>query len=226
MDIVYILGTGSRYNDDEIRYSLRSLINLPHDNVYVIGEKPDFFSDNVIHIPAEDPFDVKQKNAFHKLTIACNTKEISDDFILMNDDFFILKPVDDVPHYYKRSLEDSIKYHISEKGDYYEAMVHTFNLLKKKGKDFSHHSPFVYNKKRLLTLLKKEYGGTVHLRTLYANKSKIEGIQRKDVKVRDKKDFEEMKNGDIISTDDLSFGSNRFQNIIKSLFPKKCKYEK
>lgn len=225
MDIVYILGTGSRFNDEEIRYSLRSLKNLPHDKVFVIGEKPDFFSDEIRHIPAQDPFDVKQQNAFHKLSIACDTEEISDDFVLMNDDFFILNPIDEVKHYYRDTLDNSIANHPSHSGDFYEAMVFTRDLLGG-GKDFAHHSPFVYNKKRLSKLLKKKYDSTVNLRTLYANTEQIEGLQRKDVKCTDKKSFYEMLYGDIISTDDLVFGSNRFQRMIKTYFPEKCKYEK
>lgn len=225
MDIVYILGTGSRFDDEEIRYSLRSLCNLPHNNVYVIGEKPDFFSDAIRHIPAEDPYEVKQQNAFHKLRIACEVEDISDDFILMNDDFFILKTIDNVEYYYRDTLDNSIAKHPSNSGDFYNAMVFTRDLLGG-GKDFAHHSPFVYNKKRLSKLLQKEYGSVVHLRTLYANTWQIEGIQREDVKCTDKKSYLKLIEGDMISTDDLIFGSNRFQKKIKQLFPEICKYER
>lgn len=49
MDVLYILGSGSPFNNDELRYSLRSLekngVNV--SRVIVVGENPGFLSENV-----------------------------------------------------------------------------------------------------------------------------------------------------------------------------------
>jgi len=89
MDIVYILGTGSLAQDEEIRYSLRSIEKHMQDldNVYVVGERPDFLI-NIKHISCKDPHGEKWKNAHHKIMTACNLGELSEEFLLMNDDFF------------------------------------------------------------------------------------------------------------------------------------------
>ena len=43
MDIVYILGNGSKFNNEEIRYSLRSLEKFVNfDRVFIVGECPKF----------------------------------------------------------------------------------------------------------------------------------------------------------------------------------------
>jgi hypothetical protein len=73
IDVVYILGKGSTWSDNEIRFSLRSVdINLEHRGVFIIGDKPDFINTkHLTHIPAEDIHTEKLKNALHKLKIAC-----------------------------------------------------------------------------------------------------------------------------------------------------------
>jgi len=93
MDAVYILGNGSLANNDEIRISLRSLEKYMLDlgNVYIIGELPDF-AKNVIHLPSKDYSVDKWKNAYNKVKNACQIDDLSDEFLLMNDDFFMLEP--------------------------------------------------------------------------------------------------------------------------------------
>lgn len=97
-DIVYILGTGSIFNNEELRYSLRSVQMFIKGvrNVFVVGEDPGFLSDNVIYIPAKDiyPCDLKNKdrNLWHKLEIACRHPLISEDFLFSADDNLVLKP--------------------------------------------------------------------------------------------------------------------------------------
>jgi len=102
MDVVYILGKGSQYDDEELRYSLRSLcINmLDLHRVIVVGEKPSWLKD-VHHIPCEDRHEKRWKNALEKTRMAATAPGITDEFLLMNDDFFALKPFNgaDMPFY-------------------------------------------------------------------------------------------------------------------------------
>jgi hypothetical protein len=90
MDVVYILREW--YSDClELRYSLRSLENIEHWKVFFIWWCP-WWAKNIVHIKAADPYQVKSLNALHKIKIACSDERISDDFILMNDDFYITRP--------------------------------------------------------------------------------------------------------------------------------------
>lgn len=93
MDAVYILGTGSKANDLEILYSVRSLTRHMLDlrAVYVVGEETPHLP-GVINISASDTSKEKWKNAYHKTLKACSIEGISDNFLLMNDDFFMLDP--------------------------------------------------------------------------------------------------------------------------------------
>lgn len=97
IDVVYVLGTGSRWSDNELRFSLRSLEkNLKEfRNIYVVGECPGFLQ-NVIHVPAVDIFEPAVNadgNIITKVLEACECMELSDDFLFINDDHLVLQPV-------------------------------------------------------------------------------------------------------------------------------------
>lgn len=89
MDVVYILGDGSVCGDEEIKYSVRSLVTHMVDlrNVYVVGAEPRTLP-NAIHIQAADESNKFWLNAYKKTLRACEIEELSEQFILMNDDFF------------------------------------------------------------------------------------------------------------------------------------------
>ena len=57
MDILYVVGRGSTWNNNELKYSLRSIakngINV--DRVFIVGYIPDFINrEEVICLPFED----------------------------------------------------------------------------------------------------------------------------------------------------------------------------
>lgn len=89
IDVVYPLGTGSRWANNELRYSIRSVIkhftNLR--NIVVIGEKPRWLT-QCIHIALGD-LESKDVNIRHKLKAACNDNRISETFIYAADDKFM-----------------------------------------------------------------------------------------------------------------------------------------
>lgn len=107
MDVVYILGSGSVWNDNEIRYSLRSLYDNVFDlgTVFVVGERPDWLA-NVNHVPVPDSYPEKWQNAFLKVRHACTLPELSEEFLLMNDDFYFTQPqrAADYPFFYSGFL--------------------------------------------------------------------------------------------------------------------------
>lgn len=233
MDIVYILGKGSMWRNNELRYSLRSLKNLPHRRVYIVGYLPKFIrTDRVIHIPAEDPTSSKLLNSLHKHRIACDTKEISEDFILMNDDFYVMKPVDEIPRWHKDTIEKTLTEHPTKAGYYYQALVLTEAFLKsngvKKPLDYSVHYPVVFNKEKLSKVLdfcQKLSPNGLLIRTIYGNEYWRKTEQHKDVKVSHERNLEEMEKEPFVSiTDNLTLKTG-FRFWIDRKFPVASQYE-
>lgn len=94
IDVVYPLSKESRWQDNELRYSLRSLdcnlIGL--GRVFIVGHKPAWLT-NVIHIPADDANrHNKDANIINKLILACHAGA-SDRFLFCSDDQLLLAPV-------------------------------------------------------------------------------------------------------------------------------------
>lgn len=90
MDAVYIFRSESIKNNELLRYSIRSLeINMPDlENVYIVGDYPGFLK-YARNLPCKDVHEKKWQNAFAKTLIACGESDLSDEFILMNDDFYL-----------------------------------------------------------------------------------------------------------------------------------------
>ena len=89
MDIVYVLKPD--FQNEELRYSLRSLENFPHDKVWFVGGQPNELTpDGRLNIRQWG--DTKWERVKNMLARVCVADDISEDFWLFNDDFFILKP--------------------------------------------------------------------------------------------------------------------------------------
>lgn len=174
MDIVYILGTGSQWGDNELKYSLRSVEqNLKeYVRIFIVGEKPAFLNDNIIHIPYKDNHKNKQRNIHNKILAACECKEINDNFILFNDDYFIIKPMKlpQVPLYtYSEYLLDAVP---KFKNNYKNHIEKTIQLLGNV-KNYDTHYPITINKKKYIQIneiidWEVTYGYLT--RTLYVNR--------------------------------------------------------
>src|SRR5687768_13919743 len=92
MDIVYTIGTESKCDDLELRYSIRSMVKHLHgfDRVVLVGHKPSWAKD-VIHIPCNDPHVANRaRNIYDKILKAAMHAEVSENFICASDDHFLL----------------------------------------------------------------------------------------------------------------------------------------
>lgn len=235
MDIVYI-NQKTPYKNNELRYSLRSLEKCVsnYDKVYVVGYKPDFVSDMVIHLPCEDKFTNRAKNIMTKVLIAAECESVSNDFMLLNDDYFFLNPVDapTYPYYYKCDLTKTIQI---QRNEYQQHVIPTFKALLDRGlptKNFDTHKPIIYNKELFQEVVSqydwnREYGFI--LRSIYCNTLLIEGVERIDNKINHSHvpdNWKRITAGlDCFSIGDQS-ANEYLWTFLTSQFPDKSKYEK
>lgn len=95
LDVMYPLGNGSKWNDNELRYSLRSVVEnfLPLGKIYIVGVIPAWLdTEQIVHIPAKDTYrNNKDANLIKKVLLACEAG-ISQKFLRMSDDQLILRP--------------------------------------------------------------------------------------------------------------------------------------
>jgi hypothetical protein len=228
MDLVYICRNGE---NEELRYSIRSAVkNLPHDKIWVVGGKPDWYTGNYIEV---DQSKAKYTNARNSLKAICNSKEISESFILMNDDFYIINRIESVPYMYAGTLSDKIEQRddIFNGNTYTTLLKQTLGSLSRKNinisLDYELHVPMVMEKRKLQKVL--IFSGL--WRSIYGNVFGVGGIKMRDVKVYSKSDkfYSNSYNIKKLKYDYLSSNDDSFETIkslvLEKRFRHKSKYE-
>lgn len=218
MDYVYSCRDG---DNEELRYSIRSVVKNGNPNrIWVIGGKPDWYSGNFIEVPqTEGNF----KNSKNNIKTAISNKTISDNFVLMNDDFFLLKPRND-HEYHSGLLNNRIKEYMSINGNssYARTLVSAREALKEKGilepLNYDIHVPMTLNK----ALLSEVIDLSLSFRSVYGNLFYNNSLNIDDVKIY--KNTENISfDRDFISTEDNSF--SLIMDDLKRMFPDPTKYE-
>ena len=247
-DLVYIV-KASEYNPD-LQMSLRSVAKFcDYRNIWIIGYKPTWVK-NTNHIATKQNQD-KWKNSITNYLAACNCPEISENFILMNDDFFALKPIRNwrtslnvclgtLEEEVEKNKDDIKKSRWKYGFDYALDILNTLNC--KNTYNYEAHLPIIINKQNFLNMMNlpiiREFMTTkkvLHKRSIYKNlypeystaKPKIIS----DVKITIEKDLDDSwLQGEWLSVFDNTVGNHKqfplLNHFLYTLFPSKCKYEK
>lgn len=134
----------------EILYALRAWAkNLPNCKIVIIGDPEDYFSDEVIVIPAAVESENPQIDVTLKMLQAIASDDVPSTFIWSNDDIYPVTPI---------HVADLLLLTCSGKlgetkstinGTYQENYKRTLNFLKENGlpcNDYSTHTPYVFDK--------------------------------------------------------------------------------
>lgn len=227
IDIVIPLGNGSRFNDVELIYALRSVdkhLSGVRD-VWIIGQLPRWGASNIKHFPLDDiqaPA-YKEWNIFQKVKTACMIDQISDDFLFMNDDHYLLHDFEakHFPYHYKKPLIETVQSRRSIEG-YWITLKNTLDLLGEHVMNFDTHCPIMYNKEKFLNAFEglawPDFG--YGIKTTYCEHNGIKGEYYKDLKT---------DNPANVTPDRLYFSSNRGSldlfRFLEKTFPNQSKYE-
>lgn len=227
IDIVYILKNG--ISSEELKYSLRSVCeNFPYRRIIFVGGCPkDIVPD--VYIPHEQVGSTKWEKVRSSLLKILNRDDLSEDFYLFNDDFYILKKMrGDYINFSSGTLDKRVREIEVKFGritSYSRQLRSIETFLRRKGKDtmsFAVHMPMLLNKQMALDLL-KEFPKIEMFRSFYGNYYKIPFVSHDDVKIYDLES--EPRFDDFLSTTDESFKDGRVGEWIRKRFPEPCKYE-
>ena len=233
MDIVYLVKNCP--TNEELTYSLRSLVNIPHDRVFIVGGCPSNLNKtSLIHIQTLQTNN-KYNNTTNSLFEVCKDNRLSEDFILMNDDFFILKPIKQPKAELNlcrgtiKDVYEKMKARYQEEGPYLTTMrqsdIYLRDIGVKTPLSYELHIPMVLNKNKFLELFSLPYISNAvlaHKRSIYGNLYLSGSEQTEDVKVyRDF--FIPLGSNKFLSTEDNSWP--RVKGYLNQLFPQKSIYE-
>lgn len=150
MDVVYIVGNGSKWNNNELRYSLRSIEKHGKNigRVFLVGDDPKFLSDEVTYLYCYDKYGpcFAHKNIEYKIQYAISTGQLPEHFLIASDDQFYIQDVDldNYPVYYKNR---EIPYEVPEghkPGSYWYSLLETRKLLLRRGLPIYQTNPHMY----------------------------------------------------------------------------------
>jgi len=226
---VYICKAGE---NEELRYSIRSVIkHFPSAKIWVVGEPPHWYDGDYIKVKQNES---KYANAFKNLYAILASDKIPKEFVLMNDDFFIIKEFDPKQYWYEESIEEKHgKYFDAyERSSYTRRLSETKHRLHKMGytnaKSYELHVPFYVEKWKLARAIKNE---SLLWRSMYGNMFEVGGEYMEDVKVYatvkmnfKNHNYKKSKSA-FLSSDDVAF-ETVLKDYLAKKFPKATKYEK
>jgi len=225
-DIVYFY----KYTKtQELKYSLRSVEkNMPHNEVWIYGDMPDGIKpDHMIEV-LQSGFTVWQRTT-NMLKDICLNPDISENFWLFNDDFFILKPMTSEKPVYAGTLEErvaEIEQRHKSKSAYSRQLERVIAALKKDGfktRNYATHTPLLVNKEKALETIER-YPTIPMFRALYGNMHDIKGRNiKRDVKLIGAHDIPK-EDQQFVSTNDTSF-NKECGKYIRRMFAKPSRFE-
>lgn len=227
-------------DEGELMYCLRSIQKhlTGVRNIYIIGtHMPGWFNKHakgVIHIPfppgKQGPNNASF-NIFTKLVFACKLRTVSDNFLYMNDDHFLLRDFDavDFPYFYEGMFGPR-----SEPGakitSYRRTMDNTIAAIGEKAKYFDVHAPIRFNKNEFLKLEHYNFSinGGMCIKSVYCHQAKHTGTKCIDLKIPSMQSTEWIEKNfafkEFFSTHDNCFGKSMI-NKMNELYPEKSKFE-
>jgi len=246
MDIVIPLGTGSLFNNLELKYCLRSIEKYCTDyNVVLVGNIPDWIKDNKLYIiRANDMTNIPSQNIANKLIKYCHNFHVEKDFVLFNDDYVLTKEFDltAVNCFYHKELAYHINKSFGTENEYIEYLMNTYkHLVDYKFTTFNYdiHYPSKMNTRLFKILYESiEWHKKMLVKSTYFNTFRnMTAIEKADVKINKPVSKIELlsliKNTNCFSYGDNGLDGNKMYlnsttliDYLEDNFPYKSKFEK
>lgn len=229
IDVVYFVKQSS--TNDELKYSLRTVEkNWPCFRVWFCGGSPDGIKPDIMMRLNQRGLN-KWEKVRNSIIAVCKNDEITEDFWLFNDDFFVMKKrkADFEPQYNGRIIDyvDRIKKrHHDSHSEYTVRLMNTIDALEKAGfgtLNYEVHKPMLINRAKALEVLERfpEIGG---FRSLYGNYWQIGGENQHDMKIKELGAFD-WEDWAFLSTADKSFRDGEVARFIRDKYKERSRFE-
>ena len=223
-DICYILKPD--IEPDELRYSLRSVeANFPHNKVwFVCGQPKGFEPDGKIeHKQTGNSKWAQIKSSMWEIV---KNPDITENFFLFNDDFFIMQPFEgEFINYVDGTLEERIIRSRTGMNPYLRTLYKANNELKAMRcptMNYDVHLPMLINKHLASNSIDR--CTSPQMRSVYGNINRSPYKIHPDVKITDL--LSVPCEPDFLSTDEKSFNEGAVGDYIKATFTKASRWER
>lgn len=218
----------SKNDDEELRYSLRSLKNISFDRLFIVGDKPSWIQ-NVTHIPMGDIPYFRECSICAKMLAACDH---TDEWIRWDDDYILLKPIKEIKPWHSGKVKEWLE-HPKCGSHYRDIIAATYEEVQ----DFPYfdiHVPMVFNSKKFREVMSDIPDSKVDrlIKTTYCYRTGIVGEPQfeKDMKINDqhmaKHPIIKLLEGRTFFTLGDHGLSESMKDVLNRYFPNKSKFEK
>ena len=226
-DIVYILKANAR--NDELRYSLRSVVkNMEYRKIWFYCGKPEDITPDC-YVAHKQIGGSKWERVRSSLIEVCKNDDITKQFWLFNDDFYVTQPMESAKNYHRGLLKDHIldieRRHGGASTGYTRQLRNCMTQLQDAGLttlDYAIHIPMLVDRQKALETLMM-FPRCPMFRSLYGNYAQIGGDYITDCKTVDPNKVID-KDAPFFSTSNRSF-AGEVQRQLADMFPDACKYE-
>lgn len=230
-DIVYLVKDAPA--NEELRYSLRSVCeNFQFRKIWFYGGRPSYLMpDEWVYVLQNQR--TKWMRTTNMIRKICEDPDITEDWWLFNDDFFVLDPM---ASHITWPCSGDIYRHIVGIEDRHGSITNYTKELRRMARqltergfdtrNYALHMPILINKAKALETL-DAFPGCPMFRSLYGNYNALAdkgGIAMKDCKIAG---LEQVPDEEAVytSTTDESFASGKVGEFIRKKFPEPCRYE-
>jgi len=235
-DLVYLVRSGE---NEELRYSLRSVAKHAkglYRDIWVVGTGLPEWLDGVRVLPVPDGVD-KHETMRRKTLAVCDHAEVTDTFVLLNDDYFLIKPIKEWVVYHMGPVSKWLKAKLTGgmMTAYLRDVYLTSDWMRKQGYGDvlvrETHSATVWDRRKLADVLRKYPAnrGLTVVELYAAAGAGGEGVHAMNAKVHHDKHLETKlaaADSPWLSSSDVSWAKSKIGDHIRGLFPRKSKYEK
>lgn len=220
----------------ELLCTLRSLEKHVSNirSVVVVGHCPTFATGvRWYHHPEGNHMNDKEYNIFSKIRLACEKESVSDTFLLVHDDHFLLQDynAETFPNYWSGYLEKQ-KQDCKPGNPYIKTLENTLEVIGSKfAKNFDCHCPMLIDKRRFMQTLgglnwRKGYGYGIKSVYLHRNGLPIEYME--DLKFRQPTPYahikQKLEGRAWFSTDNKALNGDMLR-VLRGTYPDKSKWE-
>lgn len=158
VDVIIPLGRGSRFNNRELRFALRSIERFVQNvrNIYIATDNPPSWLQNITIVNIPDKYKHnKDANLFDKILAVCKTTDIGEYFLVWSDDQAAIGNIDvNNINIYNTRKKKSFQ---NRNHTWSKRMVNTFEYLEKQGINLEYnwdsHTPHLYKKSDIIKIL-------------------------------------------------------------------------
>ena len=225
-DAIYILK--KEVDTEELKFSLRSIEkNFPVNRVWFVGGQPKGFK-NVSRLQHEQLGNCKWELIRSSMWKAVNEEDLTEEFFLFNDDFFVMKPVDTdkFKNFVDGTLDRRIQELHTEQGmnPYCRTLFkleQELLTMKEPTMNYDVHLPMLLNKGQVKATLYK--CSSPQMRSAIGNINGLPFTIHPDVKVYD---LESVPTDETyLSTNDNTFQNGKVGQYIRDTFKDKSMFE-